>query len=48
MGGCNYDDGFVLEILPLHDVEHCKVLLLVRCTIHDRTVLCKASDGKHL
>ena len=42
--GCNYDDGFVLEISLLRDVEHCKLLLYVRCTVHDRTVSCKASD----
>ena len=46
MGGCNYDDGFVLEILLLCDVEHHKLLLFVRCTVCDRTVLCKASDDR--
>jgi hypothetical protein len=48
MGCCNYDDGFVLEILPLHDIEHYKLLLLIRCTLHDRIVLCKASDERQL
>ena len=48
MGGCNYDDGFVLKILPLRDIEHCKLLLLVRCTVRDRIVLCKASDERQL
>jgi hypothetical protein len=42
-GGCNYDDGFVLEILLLCDVEHCKLLLFARCAVHERfVVLCKA------
>lgn len=48
MGGCNYDDGFVLEILLLRDTEHCKLLLFVRYTALDRTVSCKASDGRQL
>jgi hypothetical protein len=48
MGGCNYDDGFVLEILLLRDIEHFQLLLFVRCTVHDRIVLCKASGERQL
>ena len=47
-GGGNYDDGSVLEILPLRDVEHCNLLSLVRCAVLDRTVLWKASDERQL